>query len=418
MNKWKKVEYGKIPSDWDYVPIDQIKAEEKYSVSMGPFGSNIKAENFIESGVPVIRGKNFNHYKYIGGEYVYLSEAKANELIGSNCKKDDLVFTHRGTIGQVGIIPSDIYPRYVISQSGMKLTVNKNVISPDFLFYFFISKYGQYQILKYESQVGVPSISNPLTSLKEIEIPLPSLPEQKAIAAVISSLDDKIDLLHRQNETLEALGQTLFREWFVEKKKDEWEEKPLGEVVNIGIGRTPPRKEFHWFSTNTNDYIWVSIRDLADIVGYVHHSAEYITEEAVEKFNIPIIPKNTVLLSFKMTVGRVAITASKMLSNEAIAHFIFKPQTPFCKEYLYYFLKTFRYELLGTTSTIVTSINSRMIKALKIPIPDDDLMKNFCEIVEINLVKIKQNQLQIQTLIKLRDTLLPKLISGEVRVNY
>lgn len=383
---------------------------------MGPFGSNIKAENFTFSGVPVIRGTNLNNYKYVGGEFVYLTEEKANQLIGSNCESGDLVFTHRGTIGQVGLIPDGEYSRYVVSQSGMKLTPDESKITSDFLFYFFISKYGQYQLLKYESQVGVPSISNPLTSLKAIEVPVPPLIEQKAITAVLSSLDDKIDLLHRQNKTLENLAQTLFRHWFIDGATDDWEEKPLQDVVDIAIGRTPPRKEFHWFSKDPSNTKWVSIKDLGNEGLFIFDTSEYLTAEAIQKFRVPVIPTDTVVLSFKMTLGRVGITTEEITSNEAIAHFKFKDATPFCKEYLYFFLKLFKYQQLGSTSSIVTSINTRMIKAMEIPIPDADTMNKFADVTTEFFEKIKKNQAQIQTLEKLRDTLLPKLMSGAVRV--
>ena len=252
--------------------------------------------------------------------------------------------------------------------------------------------------------------------LGSFEFLLPPLSEQKAIAEVLSSLDDKIDLLHRQNKTLEAMAEALFRQRFVEEADDDWEEKQLGDVVSISIGRTPPRQEFHWFSTNQNDVKWVSIKDLGSSGIFVFDTAEKLTRKAIEYFNIPIIPKDTVILSFKMTVGRVGITTEEMLSNEAIAHFVFRTDTPFIKEYLYFYLKTFNYDTLGSTSSIVTAINSSMIKDLIIKIPPKPIMTNFKENVEKSFEKIMANQMQIRTLEKMRNTLLPKLMSGEVRV--
>jgi type I restriction enzyme S subunit len=416
VNGWRDTDFGKIPNSWNLMKVADIKGVDKRAIAMGPFGSNIKAENFVSKGVPVIRGTNLNYAKYVAGEFVFLTNEKADELLGSNCRPGDLVFTHRGTIGQVGLIPKNSYERYVISQSGMKLTVNPMQIDNEFLFYFFRSEYGQFQILKYESQVGVPSISNPLTSLKEMEIPVPPLPEQKDIAAILSSLDDKIDLLHRQNETLEAMAETLFHQWFVVEAREDWEFGLLKEYVDIAIGRTPPRKEHQWFSENPTDVKWISIKDLGNDGAYIFKTAEYLTQDAVDQFNIPVIPENTVVLSFKMTVGRVAITTEAMLSNEAIAHFNFNQNTQFTVEYLYLFLKNFKYDSLGSTSSIVTAINSTLIKDIEIRIPDSSSVQEFDEVAKDLFKKIRRNQLQIQTLEKLRDTLLPKLMSGKVRV--
>lgn len=292
---------------------------------------------------------------------------------------------------------------------------NKEISDKKFIYYLSISpEVREIAILSMTGSSGRQRVQTDV--LKEFIFEAPPLPEQKAIASVLSSLDDKIDLLHQQNQTLEALAETLFRQWFIEEAKEDWEEVKLKTVVDIAIGRTPPRKESPWFSTNNQDVKWISIKDLGSEGVFIFNTSEYLTNEAVVKFNIPIIPKDTVLLSFKMTVGRVAITTEEMLSNEAIAHFRFNDKTPFTKEYLYLFLKNYKYETLGSTSSIVTSINSAMIKDMEITIPDESTMLNFNESAYKYFNKIKENLYQIQTLTKLRDTLLPKLMSGEVRV--
>lgn len=293
----------------------------------------------------------------------------------------------------------------------------KRGINQEYLFYLFASK-GFVDLCSYgEAGTRMPRADWNFMSQTVWNIPVDQS-EQRAIASVLSSLDDKIDLLHRENKTLEAMAETLFRQWFIEEAKDEWEEVPLSEVTKIAIGRTPPRKESHWFSTDPKNVKWVSIKDLGQSEVFVFDTSEYLTQEAVENFNIPIIPADTVLLSFKMTVGRVGITTEPMVSNEAIAHFKFDDNTPFSKEYLYIFLKRFKYESLGSTSSIVTAINSSMIKDIEIIIPDDITMNVFRTYTEPLFSKIKANIYQIHTLEKLRDTLLPKLMSGEVRVKY
>ena len=283
-----------------------------------------------------------------------------------------------------------------------------------FLFYFFANT--ALVDISYSSSSGTRMPRADWTFLSETSWNLPPLPEQKSIAEVLSSLDDKIDLLHRQNKTLEDMAQTLFRQWFVEQADAEWEEKPLKEVIAIAIGRTPPRKESQWFSTNTEDIKWISIKDMASDGVYTFNTSECLTQKAIDKFNIPVIPNNTVILSFKMTLGRVKITTDKMLSNEAIAHFKFGSETPFSEEYLYLYLKNYRFESLDSTSSIVTAINSTMIKEMLIIVPNQNTMDKFKQISKPLFEKIFSNQAQINTLENLRDTLLPKLMSGEVRI--
>lgn len=143
MNKFKEVSFGLIPCEWNLSSIDNIKDDGKYAIAMGPFGSNIKSENYVDNGVPVIRGINLNYFKYVGGDFVFLTEEKAATLKSSICKTGDLVFTHRGTIGQVCLIPCGKFDKYIISQSGMKLTVDKNKIDNIFYCIFLNQKWGR-----------------------------------------------------------------------------------------------------------------------------------------------------------------------------------------------------------------------------------------------------------------------------------
>lgn len=185
-------------------------------IAMGPFGSDIKTDNFVDSGVPVIRGGNLTSGRFNANEFVYLTEEKADDLKNANAFPGDLVFTHRGTLGQVGIIPEQPFKRYVVSQSQMLLRCDPRKADPYFVYYFFKSPIGQHALLQNTSQTGVPAISRPVTSLKSIRLPLPPLPEQKRIAHILGTLDDKIELNRKMNATLEAMARALFKSWFVD----------------------------------------------------------------------------------------------------------------------------------------------------------------------------------------------------------
>ncbi|MBN2487725.1 MAG: restriction endonuclease subunit S [Methanosarcinaceae archaeon] len=372
---------------------------------------------FTDCGINFVKSQSISYDGRIDKSlFGFIDEETHVKFKRSQLAKDDILFSMAGVfLGKNAIVSEEILPANT-NQALAIIRLNPEKALPKFIHYFLRQKGTIEFVNNMSGQSAQPNIN--FQEIKSIEVPVPPLPEQRAIASVLSSLDDKIDLLHRQNQTLEAMAETLFRQWFVEEADEGWEEKQLKKVTNVAIGRTPPRKESQWFSTNPIDVKWISIKDMGSDGVFIFKTSEYLTREAVQTFNIPIIPKDTVVLSFKMTVGRVSITTENMLSNEAIAHFKFNNKTPFTKEFLYLFLKTYKYDSLGSTSSIVTAINSAMIKEMEIRIPDKEKMNSFQEKTEPLFNKIGQNQSQIRTVERLRDTLLPKLMSGEVRVEY
>lgn len=187
------------------------------------------------------------------------------------------------------------------------------------------------------------------------------------------------------------------------------------QYFDISIGKTPPRKEHQWFTENPDDIVWVSISDMGNCGMYIEDSSEYLTKEAIERFNIKVVPIGTVLLSFKLTVGRVAITSTALTTNEAIAHFKTEKETII--EYLYCYLKQFNYQSLGSTSSIAVAVNSKIIKGMPFIIPTDDEIAEFHSLVSPMFTEILKKQRENQRLAALRDTLLPKLMNGEIDVS-
>ena len=187
---------------------------------------------------------------------------------------------------------------------------------------------------------------------------------------------------------------------------------PLGDYFDVSIGKTPPRKEQWWFSTNTSDVKWVSISDMGSCGTFISSTSEYLTNEAITKFNVVLVPDNTVILSFKLTVGRLAITDGEMATNEAIAHF--KTNNKVINPYLYMFLKNYKYGNLGSTSSIATAVNSKIIKSIQFLIPSEKDIAKFNEVAIPMLNQIKEMQHEVRVLSELRDSLLPKLMSGEI----
>lgn len=252
-------------------------------------------------------------------------------------------------------------------------------------------------------------------NLNAVTLSLPTLAEQKRIVEYLYMLDQKIDVNRQINDNLEQQAMALYRQMVVENNNDARRECRADEYFDISIGKTPPRKEAQWFSMNPTDCIWVSISDMGRCGMYIADSSEYLTHESVDKFNIKVVPDNTVLLSFKLTVGRVAITDGAMVTNEAIAHF--KTDKPEINEYLYCYLKDFNYQTMGSTSSIATAVNSKIIKAMPFVIPTDAELVSFHSATAPMFEMIKTRQRENTRLAELRDSLLPKLMSGEIDVS-
>ena len=253
------------------------------------------------------------------------------------------------------------------------------------------------------------------TAIMKYQVPIIALEEQRKIVGLLNKLDKKININKEINDNLEQQAMALYRQMFVENNNDARRECRADEYFDISIGKTPPRKEAQWFSMNPTDCIWVSISDMGRCGMYIADSSEYLTHESVDKFNIKVVPDNTVLLSFKLTVGRVAITDGAMVTNEAIAHF--KTDKPEINEYLYCYLKDFNYQTMGSTSSIATAVNSKIIKAMPFVIPTDAELVSFHSATAPMFEMIKTRQRENTRLAELRDSLLPKLMSGEIDVS-
>lgn len=311
---------------------------------------------------------------------------------------------------------------------------NSNVFEK-YIYYFLQTQ----NLESYNVGTAVPSLTTSI--LNELKIKLPPLEEQKAIAKTLSCLDEKIELNNKINKNLEEMAQAIFKKWFIDfyyplteeeianggrefvdselgKIPKGWEILELNKICDINIGKTPPRKEKQCFETikSENNINWVSIGDMKNNGIYILNTYEKLTINAINKYKVKIIPKETIILSFKLTVGKVGISYDDLTTNEAIAHLNLK--NFILKEYLFFYLKNFNFSILGSTSSIATAINSKIIKEMLVLLPNIEFIEKFSYIVKVYLKEIKYLQLQNEKLKQIRDTLLPKLINGDVRVLY
>jgi len=289
--------------------------------------------------------------------------------------------------------------------------INSNELLPEYLMLWFSRpEFDRYA--RYKSHGSVREIFD-WEQLCNVELPIPSIEEQKNIVKAYKTITDRIELKKKINDNLEKQLLTLFTELFGKTIKTKealplgWTRKEAQEVFNMSIGKTPPRERLDCFTTNPSDIKWISISDMGFNGTFILNTNECLTLAAVNEFNIKIIPKNTVIYSFKMTNGRTAITTEDCTTNEAIAHF--KTDDVPLSLYAYCYLSCFRFSDLGSTSSITEAVNSKIIKSMPFIQPPKSDLDNFVNKVKPMFDNIKLNAIEIINLNKVSENFLAQL---------
>lgn len=405
-------------SEWKECKLGDVVSSNNQSISVDyPF----KEILYLDTG-SITEGKveSLQNYK--------LSEApsRAKRLV----KQNDIIYsTVRPIQKHFGFI-NNTPENFVVSTGFTVIETNDELADSKYIYYYLTSN----EIVEYldviaeGSTSAYPSIKP--SDIEKLVILLPPLPEQKAIAGVLSSLDDKIDLLHRQNKTLEAMAETLFRQWFIEAKPqpslipshrkgneeadESWEGKTLGDVIKVKGGTTPSTKVSVFWDGNVH---WTTPRDLSYHSSiFLFDTSRKITEKGLAEIGSGLLPIGTVLLSSRAPIGYLAITDIPVAINQGYIAIICDDSVS--NYFMYLWCKSNMEEIKNAgNGSVFQEISKSNFKTLGIIIPPQNIMNNFNETIAPIFIKIKENQKQIHTLEKLRDTLLPKLMSGEVRVN-
>ncbi len=457
-------------TDWRECTVQDLAAEKRNAIVGGPFGSNLVSRDYTQTGVPVIRGQNLSWGgREVGGEFVFVSDEKADSLSANLAAAGDIVFTQRGNAvlqgGQVAIVPNNGYARYVVSQSQMKLSPNPKVADTLFLYFVFRS-HDHVRYLRNNAIVtGVPHTN--LGILREYSFSLPPIEHQKAIAHILGTLDDKIELNRRMNETLESMARALFKSWFVDfdpvidnalaagnpipeplsaraetRRALGRQRKPLPKNIQklfpnsfvftdemgwmpagweltkfsklcskIQNGGTPRRNNESYWENGTIP--WLTSGEVRQSV--ITSVANKITEAGLENSSAKWLPANaTVVAMYGATAGQVAYVSRPVTTNQAVCGLV--PNHGFGL-FNYLFLSgnedTLAHQARGSAQQ---NINKGIIERTKVAAPPQDLAQTFDEMTAPYFQSRVQNMEQNEALAKLRDTLLPKLLSGELRI--
>ena len=323
---------------------------------------------------------------------------------------NDVVLTTEAPLGEVALIKNK---NVALAQRIITLRGYKNILDNKFLKYWLQSEQGQYELESRASGTTVFGIKSSI--LKKIPISLPPYNEQVAISSVLYSIDEKIDLLHRQNKTLESMAETLFRQWFDVDSNEKWQEKNVLDIFTLVGGGTPKTSVAEYW---TDEIPWISGGDISSAhQGYLYRTEKSISLAGLQNRSAKLLPKNSTVISARGTVGKYALLARDMAFSQSNYGIVSKIGSyPF---FIYLLVGFIVDDLLAAAyGSVFDTITTRTFESVNLKFPSLNSIEKFNKEVASLFNKKEINTSQIKILEKLRDTLLPKLMSGEVRVRY
>jgi type I restriction enzyme S subunit len=447
---------------------------EDIALEMGdaPFGSNLKNIHYTDSGALVVQGKNVQGRSFDWNDKRHVSFEKHESIPRSHCYPGDLIFPKVGTIGKVGILsPCDGYDKYILSTNTMRLKVNPEKANPLFIYYYFTWS-RTVNLIHAMNSKSVQPVFN-FTTLKKFPLELPNLEVQNEAGRIIGELDNKIELNRQTNQTLEQIAQTIFKSWFVDfepthakiaaklngqdperaamaaisgKSIEEidqlspdtqqqlrttatlfpdnlvdselgeipegWEVSQIGNEVGVVGGGTPSTKNPEFWEDGHHH--WTTPKDMSNLTDKILlGTARKITDAGLAKISSGLLPVNTVLMSSRAPVGYLAIAKVLVAINQG--YIAMKCEGMLTPEYVIQWAESVMDEIQQRASgTTFAEISKKNFKMIPVVIPSDVVVKEFSTIVSGLYEKITEALRETKSLTEIRDSLLPKLLSGEI----
>lgn len=389
----------KTMAEWIETLLSDILVDKGYI--RGPFGSALKRGDMKEDGIPVYEQQhaiyNSRDFRY------YIDKQKFNEMKRYQVRKDDLIISCSGTVGKVSIIKDDD-PKGIISQALLLLRADTNKILPLYLKYFFSSRDGYNAIVSRSSgsvQVNIAKRS----VIEQIPLKLPQIKIQRKIVGVLSSIDEKIEENKRINNNLEQQAIAIYQQMFIENPSSDWKEGTLSDIADITMGQSPSGSSYNEKSIGT-----IFFQGRAEF-GFRFPTVHLFTTEPKR-----MASTNDTLMSVRAPVGDLNVAHTECCIGRGLAAIHSKDNHQSFVLYTMFSLKK-QLDVFNGEGTVFGSINRNSLNAMPILIPSDEVLDKFEKIVAPMDLIIRNNYDEICSLQSIRDSLLPKLMSGELDVS-
>lgn len=432
---FKETEIGLIPEEWKYISIGDSPVE----IIDGDRSSNYpkRGELLTNGHLPFLNTKNIKNNKFEFTDTLFVTKEKFDSIKKGKLKENDIVMTTRGSVGNIALFKNLQFKSAIINAQMLIFRADEKKVSSQYLYYLLISDLLQKQFITFSSGSAQPQL--PISHLKSINLIIPSIQEQKAIAKILSNFDLKIELNNQINKTLEKIGQTIFRHWFVHFEFPDINNRPYkfsgGQMIDSDLGDIP----INWLVKN--------LPEVAKIVDCLHTKKPEMIESdniLLQVYNISndgtlnldktytvsesdysewtkniLLKEGDCLITNAGRVGAVGQVPSEFIGGigrNITAIRPIKVSPTYLFSYLFSKHGLYQIKLLTDQGTILNSLNVKGIKKIKILIPNKDTLTSFDNFARQLREMVEKNNSENIFLSKIRDSLLPKLISGKIRI--
>ena len=402
----------------------EVRLVDVADVQTGPFGSQLHKENYVNKGTPIVTVEHLGNKWFTSQNLPMVSDEDKLRLAKYCSQEGDVIFSRVGSVDRCSYVSKE-YSGWLFSGRCLRVRPRSG-INPEYLYYFLTNEGTKQYIRNIAVGATMPSINTKL--LNEVPITIPSLAEQRRIASILSSLDRKIELNNKINADLEEMAQAIFKNWFVdfEPFKDGkfvdselgmipegWKVGRLDEIADVVGGSTPSKAKPEYYTLK--GIAWLTPKDLSNHPAVYSSRGEIdITQEGYNSTSTKLMPKGTVLFTSRAPIGYISIAQNDICTNQGFKSVVPKKAGT---SFLYCFLKYVTPEIENkSTGSTFKEASGALMKSLQVIMPEQKVFEEFEAIVSPLFTRIESLEKESSRLSLLRDTLLPRLMSGELEV--
>lgn len=395
------------------VLIRDLVQHQAVEIKTGPFGTQLKASEYVKHGTPVLNVRNLGFSSVNADKLEMVGDETLERLSAHKLQTGDIVFGRKGAVERHAYI-SENENGWMQGSDCIRLRVKTASINSRYLSYFFLTpQHRAFMISMCSHGTTMASLNQKIIEM--ISVPMPDRKVQDKIVAILSLIDEKAKNNREINDNLEQQAQALFQELFIENADPEWREGTISDLGTVVGGSTPSKSKPEYYTEH--GIAWITPKDLSvNKSKFITHGENDITELGLKNSSASIMPEGTVLFSSRAPIGYIAIAAGEVTTNQGFKSVIPRPAigTPF----VYYFLKNALPTIEGMASgSTFKEVSGSTMKIVPAFIPDDETLARFTEFCSPIFEQQQMLERQNQSLATLRDSLLPKLMSGEIDVS-